>query len=134
MIDGVPFVAEVKFTIGGAVPVSGQFDESENFFQIQGTREDADENLDKISFKAFPTAGIGVYIMDVNTDQYNGYMDYSGQNCEYFHDLNNKGTVEIKYLDTEKNIISGTFFMTLINPACTKESIVITQGRFDFGY
>jgi hypothetical protein len=134
-IDGVPFIADVRFTIGGATAVSGQFDESSKLLQIQGTREDSEENLDKVSFQAYVISEASNYTMNVLIAEYVGYRDYSGQVCDYYHDLNKKGSVNITFLDTEKNIIAGTFEMTLINPDCAEnQTMIITKGRFDFGY
>ena len=72
--------------------------------------------------------------MSVNTDNYQGYVHSAGTVCTYYHNSNNKGNVNITFLDTEKNIIAGTFSMTLINPDCTDSVMVISDGRFDFGY
>src|SRR5687767_8701577 len=73
LIDGKPFVADTKFTIGGAVPVSGSFDESTKFLHINGTREDSNENLEDVRFKVYVDSDISTYTMDVNTENYMGY-------------------------------------------------------------
>lgn len=135
LVDGVPFVAKTSFSIGGTVAVSGQFDETVNLLQLTGSREDANEHIESIKFKVYVTQGVSSYAMSVNTSSYQGYTYSNNPDvCIYYHDLNNKGTLGISYLDIEKNIIAGTFSMTLINPDCTKSSLVITEGRFDFGY
>ncbi len=38
-IDGSPFVAKVRFTIGGPMAVSAMFDEETNYLTIQGAQE-----------------------------------------------------------------------------------------------
>jgi hypothetical protein len=134
LIDGVPFVAKTSFSIGGAVAVSGEFDESSNFLHVNGSREDSQGNLEDLRFKCYVTDGISEYTMDVNTENYMGYLNFSGSKCNYFHDPQDKGKVSITYHDSEKNIISGTFFMSLVNPDCNPTVMNITNGRFDFGY
>jgi hypothetical protein len=46
------------------------------------------------------------------------------------------GQLTITYLDEEKNIIAGTFYINLINENCeTGDTLMkITDGRFDFHY
>ena len=134
-INGKTFVANTSFSIGGATAVSGQFDESQNLLQLQGSREDSNDEIESVKFHIYIEQEVGTYTMWANTDSYKGYT-YSNNSavCTYYHDMNNKGSVTITFLDTEKNIIAGTFEMTLINPDCTPSSMVITNGRFDFGY
>lgn len=134
LIDGVPFIAKTSFSIGGPVALSGSFDESTNLLKIQANRENSSEHLEKVNFQVY-VSNIGTLLeMNVLIDDYDGYADYSGNKCEYYHDLGNKGSVNITFLDLEENIISGTFEMTLINPDCTDSTMAITEGRFDFGY
>jgi hypothetical protein len=134
-IDGVPFVADVKFTIGGPVAVSGEFDEGTNLLIVQGTRGNNDGAIDDVRFRVYITNGVGIYPMHIISASYKGYIDYIGANCFYYHNTANPGNVEITFLDTSKNIIAGTFEMTLTNTDCAEsESMVITKGRFDFGY
>lgn len=133
LIDGMPFVAKTSFSIGGAVPVSGSFDEATNLLIIEGAREDSQEHVDIVRFLVYVTSGINEYNIHV-VNEYDGYVDYSGVNCSFQHTPTNKGKVSITHLDVEKNIISGTFQMTLVNPDCSKETLIISQGRFDFGY
>lgn len=135
LIDGQPFVAKTSFSIGGAVPLSGQYDETSNLLQVTGSREDANEHIESVKFKVYVTQGLSSYVMSVNTNNYQGYTYSNNPDaCIYYHNIDQKGSVTISYLDIEKNIISGTFTMTLINPDCSKTIMEITQGRFDFGY
>lgn len=133
-LDGEPFVAKTSFSIGGAVPVSGNFDESTKYLIFQGTKEHESGRLERVNIFVYVTNGADTYSMWANTSNYVGYTDYSNQNCEYFHDQTNKGIVTITFLDETKNIISGIFEMTLINSNCTDSTMVISDGRFDFGY
>jgi len=133
-INGEPFVAKTSFSIGGAVPVSGSFDENTKLLILQGSREDASEKIESVNFFVYVN-GTGVHTMWANTANYEGYSYFNSSTCTYYHDMINKGTVNISYLDSESNIISGTFNMTLINPDCTSnQTMEITLGRFDFGY
>jgi len=135
LIDGVPFVASVKFTVGGPVAVSGSFDEDTNYLLIQGKRDVNESGLERINFKSYITEENGSNTFDINSSSYIGFTDYDGPKCEYYHDTLDKGQVTITHLDREKNIISGTFQMTLVNPDCTSDTTIeVTLGRFDFGY
>ncbi len=135
LIDGVPFVAKTSFSIGGAVPVSGSFDESTQYLILEGSREDSSEKIETVKIRCYVLSGVGSYSMWVTSSSAQGYTYFNNPNvCTYYHDLDNKGIINISFLDTEKNIISGTFSVTLINPDCTKETLTITEGRFDFGY
>jgi hypothetical protein len=135
LIDGVPFVAKTSFSIGGAVPVSGSFDESTQYLIIEGSKEDPSEKIETVKIRAYVLSGVGSYSMWVTSSSAQGYTYFNNPNvCTYYHDLDNKGIINISFLDTEKNIISGTFDMTLVNPDCADSTMVITEGRFDFGY
>jgi hypothetical protein len=133
-IDGSPFVAKVRFTIGGPIAVSGIFDEETNYLSIQGAQETGPDNLETVKIRAYALNGEGSYFMKASHDEVEGYVDYSGTKCTYYHDLSNLGTVVITYLNPTKNIIAGTFEMELVNPDCYYKTLKITEGRFDFAY
>jgi hypothetical protein len=60
----------------------------------------------------------GVYEMSVLNEDITGFADLtkSKYTCGGFkHDTLNKGILNITHLDKEKNIIAGTFSMTLIS-------------------
>ena len=42
--------------------------------------------------------------------------------------------VKVNYIDTSKNIVSGQFQFKLFNNANQKDSIKVTDGRFDLHY
>jgi len=136
-IDGEPFVAKVKFTVGGGTAVSANFNESTKYLILQGSHEYEGGAIESIGFSVYVTQGVANYVMKVNTTNKEGYT-YGVATTIYYHDMDNKGTVNITFLDTDKNIISGRFEMTLINPAYTnnpnKPTMVITDGRFDVKY
>lgn len=134
MIDGVPFVADVKFTVGGPVPLSGSFNEESKLLVIQGNRGNDNGSVDAVSFMAVVSNGNSTYNMSVSSSTFKGYLNFVGSSCEYYHNPNNKGSVEITFIDLDDNIISGTFDMTLVNPDCADSTMAITEGRFDFGY
>ncbi|MBD3638189.1 MAG: hypothetical protein HUJ25_12625 [Crocinitomicaceae bacterium] len=134
-IDGQPFVADVDFTVGGPIAVDGNFNEDTKWLSVQGTYEDPDDNLESIYLYAYILNGIGSYFVDITGTEQHGYIDFSGQKCNYYHDPDNPGTVNISFLDTEENIISGTFGLILKNSACTSDTLMqITDGRFDILY
>ena len=133
-IDGSPFVAKVRFTIGGTTAVSGTFNEETNYLILQGAQETEPDKLEKVVIRAYVLNGEGTYIMKALSDKADGYQDFSGSKCTYYHDLSNLGTVVITYLNPTKNIIAGTFEMELVNPDCYYKTLKITEGRFDFAY
>ena len=66
-------------------------------------------------------------------------MNWYGGKCRYYYreypDFD-MGQLTITYLNEEKNIISGTFYMNLVNENCDNGDTLmkITDGRFDFHY
>ena len=133
-IDGSPFVAKVSFTIGGPIAVSGTFNEETNDLILEATRENSEDHLEIIKIRATLYEGEGSYFMRASHDEVEGYIDYSGTKCTYYHDLTKLGTIVITYLNPTKNIIAGTFEMELVNPDCYYKTLKITEGRFDFAY
>ena len=133
-IDGSPFVAKVRFTIGGTAAVSGSFNEETNYLILKGVQETEPDKLEKVVIRAYVLNGEGTYIMKALSDKADGYQDFSGSKCTYYHDLSNLGTIVITYLNPTKNIIAGTFEMELVNPDCYYKTLKITEGRFDFAY
>lgn len=136
LLNGEPFVASVDYAFGGPTAVWAEFVEDQRYFSIQGTREFENDDLDNVSLKAFITDGEGSYEIFFTTDEYKGYTGVGGSiGCSYYHDLDNKGTVEITYLNMETNIVSGRFEMDLINPDCPSGTVLeVTEGRFDVKY
>ena len=63
--------------------------------------------------------------------KYSRFLYNEIDSCAYFEDFVS-GYVDIRYLDTEENIISGYFEVTLDN-GCG-EIVEITEGVFDTGY
>ena len=75
------------------------------------------------------TPTIGKYRFDEYSKIYD-YQGESGCNNYLIDTLNNE--LEIIYLDTEKNIISGTFSGWFINEC--QDTLKVTEGRFDLEY
>ena len=137
-INGEPFVAKVNSSFTGLPAVWGSFNEETQYFLAQGKKRtgvDPDIRIQNVSIKTYVTDSAGVYDVYFTTDEFQGYIDIGGYNCTYYHDLMNKGTIEITFLDETNNIISGKFEMDLINPDCPLEKVMhITDGRFDINY
>lgn len=133
-LDGEPFVARTDFTFTGPIAVSGSFNEESKLLRIQGTRENENEHYENIAFKVIVDSGVNDYVMNVETSHFKGYLDSSGDNCFYYHDTLNRGSVEITYINEIQNIIAGRFALNLVNNDCNKTMMHITDGRFDFGY
>lgn len=133
-IDGEPFVADVKFTVGGPVAVSATYNENTKYVQISGTRDKGIDDLEKVYFCFFANNGVASYSMYSIVDDLEGFTDFT-DNVEYFHDTTSFGQVDVSNIDTSVKFISGTFEMTLKNTAYGADSLmVITGGRFDIRY
>lgn len=71
-----------------------------------------------------PIAGVGAQFRDTSGEWYQSSYHSSGDNC-----------VTVTRIDTEKNIISGTFQFVLYNNSTNlNDKITITEGRFDMPY
>ena len=135
-VNGKLFVANEGESVWSLPPVSGDFDEEDGSFIIQGSRQ-YDTLSDYIYILSDITAGVGEYDFKVNEDGILGYSGIIGPKCEYFYkDIPNLGKLTITHLDEEKNIISGSFYMNLINDDCEESDTLmkITDGRFDMRY
>jgi|GEM_PF-768658 len=121
-------------------PVSGSYNETDNFLIIQGSRViERGEPIgksDDIRFRVKVLDGTGNYSLFFETDHYKGYTSIGLKKCDYFHNLYDRGSCQITYLNKEQNIISGKFYMNLINQDCIESDTLmkITDGRFDFRY
>ncbi len=142
-IDGELFVANDGESVWAIPPVSGSFNEETGLLKIQGTRYrygilEEEDAPDDVRFRADIINKEGIYEFKIFEEKSLGYSSiFQDSVCDYFYfeDTPNLGELNIKYLDTEKNIIAGTFYMTLINPDCDGDTVMnITDGRFDFRY
>ncbi len=137
-IDGKLFVANDGLSVWSIPPVSGSFDEGDKHLKLQGTRykETNSEKNDFVTIEAF----VDNLNTQLNYEIYDGdilgYRESYNERCDYFYyDIPDLGYLSINYLDKEKNIIAGTFYMTLINPDCEGDTVMnISDGRFDFRY
>ena len=139
-IDGELFVANDGDGYWDLPALSGSFDEGTRNLLIQGTRQPNDDKEDdNIKLRADIVSGLSHYNFRFNEDGLsNGYRDWTGKRCDYYFieypDFDN-GQLTITYLNEEKNIISGTFYINLVNDNCEGDTLMkITDGRFDFHY
>ncbi len=71
-----------------------------------------------------PIAGVGARFRKTNGERYLSTYHLSNENC-----------VTITRIDTDNNIISGTFQFVLYNDSINlNDKITITEGRFDMPY
>jgi len=138
-IDGELFVANDGESVVSLPAVSGSFNESTKMLSIQGSRElertSEFTTSDDVRFSCIVDNGVNEYFQYVEIEEYVGYSSFGVLPCTYYHNKNGKGICRITHLDEEKNIISGTFYMDLINPDCEEDTLIkITDGRFDFRY
>ncbi len=135
-IDGELFVANEGESVWALPPVSCNFNEFTRDLGIQGSRQ-YDTLRDYIYIRADITNGVGVYDFRMNEAGSVGYSGTITPKCDYYYyqDTPNLGKLTITHLDEVNNIISGTFYMNLINEDCEEDTLLkITDGRFDFKY
>ena len=135
MIDKRPFVAGTYNLPGASGFLNGSYNDSTNLFKIAGFQEDKKGRIESVLFEVFITSGAGAYQIRANNDYFPGYVDYSNSNNSYYHDADNRGTVNVSFLDTSMRIVSGTFEMDLvIKNNSLSDPMKISEGRFDFKY
>ncbi len=135
-VNGTNWVAEAAFSVGGAIALEGEYNESTGGFWLKGTRKtDNDAVYEYIKFYAVDISSTGVYEMSVLTDEILGFYDFkSNYPCQgYYHDTLNKGDLTISFLSTDEDVITGTFSAVFINATCG-DTLYLTDGRFDFKY
>lgn len=141
-IDGELFVANRGSSFWDIPPLSGSFNEGTRQFNFQGSRySDSDpDTSDYIQMRVIVSNGLNTYDFQYNEDgKTSGYSGWYADKCNYYYreypgfDM---GKMTITHLDEEKNIISGTFYINLVNENCTEGDTImhITDGRFDYRY
>jgi hypothetical protein len=133
---GELFVANEGESVWALPPVSCNFNEFTRDLGIQGSRQ-YDTLRDYIYIRADITNGVGVYDFRMNEAGSVGYSGTITPKCDYYYyqDTPNLGKLTITHLDEVNNIISGTFYMNLINADCEEDTLLkITDGRFDCRY
>ncbi len=136
-IDGEVFVAGLDNANPlGAIPIAVVYNPDSKYLAVGGKRKLDNGSIERVSVKIYASEGVGLYEMYFTSEGYIGYNGIgSSIPCDYYHDLENKGSVTVTHLDTIKNTVSGTFAMELINPDCSeKQTMSITDGRFDVRY
>ena len=131
LLDGEPFIP------GGRInPLDCfyQFLDGEYYFSVQGSNRDRDginrrisigtENLQLSEGTTYP-------LLEQEDGKANGTFFYGTFNSDT--SINNTGELTITRLDTENQIISGTFWFDVIHPY-TNEIAKIREGRFDMQY
>jgi hypothetical protein len=140
-INGELFVANEGESVWSIPPVSGSFNEGTRYLGLQGTRyRNSQLNdsyvYDDVRLRAYIEFGVSVYDFEIFAGGINGYTAMLSGDCDYYYeDIPDLGQLTITYLNEEKNIISGTFYINLINTSCESDTLMkITDGRFDFHY
>jgi hypothetical protein len=135
-INGELFVANEGESVWALPPVSCNFNELTGYLGMQGARQ-YDTLMDDIYLRAYITEGEGTYDFWMNEVGSTGYSAIISPLCDYYYykDTPNLGKLTITHLDEVNNIISGTFYMNLINEDCEEDTLLkITNGRFDCRY
>ncbi len=118
--------------LGGALPIETDFNEPVNFLSILAKRliftESCDTSDESIIIHVFDLEENGINKLSVNTKLSNRVTS-----CTYNIDTLFNNALSIERLDTELDIISGVFNMTLISEDCN-DTLKITAGRFDSSY
>jgi hypothetical protein len=139
-IDGELYVGGGADSYWDYPPVSGSFNEGTRLLTLTGVRYLNNEinESDDIIILSYISGLTGTYDFYYNVEgETRGYRNWLGQRCDYYYrDIPDLGKLTITYLNEEKHIISGTFYMNLINEDCENGDTLmkITDGRFDFRY
>jgi hypothetical protein len=139
-VNGTIWIPKANFTVGGAIAIDNSYKEATGGLTLKATKKTSDESTyEYLIFFGVNLFEEGVYEMSVLNEDITGFADLtkSKYSCGGFkHDTLNKGILNITHLDKEKNIIAGTFSMTLISSDYCVETtyLQITEGRFDLPY
>jgi hypothetical protein len=136
-IEGKVFVPEQTITYPSMPPLTSYFNESNGSFELSVSEDSDDSNngLQRYFHLDIKTLTIGVNklnetsIAEISTSQLNKTESFTTTETI-------GGTLNITRLDTNANIISGTFsFQAAIRPTNTPGKIItVTNGRFDINY
>lgn len=131
LLDGEAFIPG-----GGINPLDCvyQFVNGGYFFGLQGNKRDEDNNRITLSLST-NTLEIdeGNTYMLFDNSIGNAYAGYSYVTLSSFTSQDNTGELTITKLDTENQIVSGTFWYDVQHPL-TGEIVEIREGRFDMQY
>ena len=136
-IDGELFVAGGGDSYWDLPPVSGSFNEENNRLGVQGTRyrEGKSDYLTLISYLVPETGDFDFGPFE--WEEVLAYRNWYGDRCDYYYtDISDLGKLSITFFDKEKHIVSGKFYMNIVNNSCEGGDTLmkITDGRFDFHY
>lgn len=128
--------SEVFIPGGGINPLDCvyQFVNGGYYFGLQGNKRDNDNNLITLSLStnALEINQGQTYAL-INDEIGNAYAGYLYVTLSSITSENNTGELTITKLDTENQIVSGTFWFDVIHPV-TGEIAEIREGRFDMQY
>lgn len=121
---------------GGTNPLDAvyQFVNGGYYFSVQGNRRNSENNLLTISIGVLNielTQGSTYQLIENEDGNATGNFLYS--TLSNYTSANNSGELTITKLDTENQIVSGTFWFDIIHPY-TEEIVEIREGRFDMQY
>lgn len=139
-VNGVEWVAETPFAVGGAVPLHVSYYEPTGELYLTATKEIKNSDIFqsmKLSTIMYEVGSYSMTPVDGNGDEILGFHDIHGVSpCKAFYrDSLNSGNLTITKFDKIARLISGTFNMTLINhDGCLDSIMVITDGKFSSGY
>jgi hypothetical protein len=131
LLDGEVFIPG-----GGTNPLDSvyQFVNGGYYFSVQGNKRDSENNLLTISIGVLNielTQGTTYQLLE-NEDG-NATARFLISTLSNYTSSNNSGELTITKLDTENQIVSGTFWFDVIHPL-TGEIVEIREGRFDMQY
>jgi hypothetical protein len=131
LLDGEPFIPS-----GGINPLDAvyQFINGGYYFSVQGNRRNSENNLLTISMGVLNielTQGYTYQLIENEDGNATGNFLYS--TLSNYTSANNSGELTITKLDTENQIVSGTFWFDVVHPL-TGEIAEIREGRFDMQY
>lgn len=121
---------------GGTNPLDAvyQFVNGGYYFSVQGNRRNSENNLLTISIGVLNielTQGSTYQLIENEDGNATGNFLYS--TLSNYTSANNSGELTITKLDTENQIVSGTFWFDVLHPL-TGEIAEIREGRFDMQY
>ena len=131
LLDG-----EVFLPSGGNNPLDCvyQFVNGGYYFALQGNKRDSNNNLLRVS-----TGTLNLQLEEVETYQLLENQDgnatgrFSFNGVANYTSSSNTGEIKIVKLDTQNQIVSGTFWFDVEHPI-TGEIVQIREGRFDMQY
>lgn len=135
-INGEVWVAEVEPSIWNSDVQSYYNSQDSGRFSVQGNFEVESNVIEDVRLRAYNVFSTGSFELHApEGNQKRGFDPGYPEDCTFYHDYNNPGSLEITYFNTNSQIISGKFEMDLVNLDCSQDTVMhITEGRFDVRY